>query len=58
MLEPGSQLQLRRLLVLPVLMAGRADGSRLLALATAAGVTLMLLVVAWRSAQAGPTLPR
>jgi two-component system sensor histidine kinase PilS (NtrC family) len=52
MLEPGSSFNFAALLVLPVLMAGVLT-SRLRALATAAGVTLMLLFMAWRSALAG-----
>ncbi|HEX5747064.1 MAG TPA: ATP-binding protein [Archangium sp.] len=55
MLEPGSSFNFAALLVLPVLMAGVLT-SRLLALATAAGVTLMLLFMAWRSAQLGGDL--
>ena len=48
LLESGTSFNFAALLVLPVLMAGVVT-QRLLALATAAGVTLMLLVVAWRS---------
>jgi len=55
MLESGSSFNFAALLVLPVLMAGVLT-SRLLALATAAGVTLMLLLMAWRSAQLGGDL--
>jgi len=55
MLEPGSSFNFAALLVLPVLMAGVLT-SRLLALATAAGVTLMLLFMAWRGAQLGGDL--
>jgi two-component system sensor histidine kinase PilS (NtrC family) len=55
MLEPGSSFNFAALLVLPVLMAGVLT-SRLLALATAAGVTLMLLVMAWRGALGGGDL--
>ena len=55
MLEPGSSFNFAALLVLPVLMAGVVT-SRLRALATAAGVTLMLLFMAWRSANAGGDL--
>jgi two-component system, NtrC family, sensor histidine kinase PilS len=51
-LEDGSSFNFAALLVLPVLMAGVLT-NRLLALATAAGATLMLLFVAWRGAQAG-----
>jgi len=46
--ETGSNLNYAALLVLPVLMAGVMT-QRLLALGTAAGVALMLLVVAWRT---------
>ncbi|MBU6261074.1 MAG: histidine kinase [Burkholderiales bacterium] len=46
-LEMGSSFNYAALLVLPVLMAGVLT-PRLLALATAAGVSLMLLLVAWR----------
>ncbi|MDP1898895.1 MAG: ATP-binding protein [Rubrivivax sp.] len=49
LLEVGSSLNYAALLVLPVLMAGVLT-SRLLALGTAAGVSLMLLVAAWRAA--------
>jgi two-component system, NtrC family, sensor histidine kinase PilS len=52
MLESGTSFNFAALLVLPVLMAGVVT-QRLLALATAAGVTLMLLLVAWRSALLG-----
>ena len=45
-LTAGSSLNYGALLVLPVLMAGVLS-SRLLALGTAAGVALMLLVVTW-----------
>ena len=55
MLEPGSTFNFAALLVLPVLMAGVLT-SRLGALATASGVTLMLLATAWRSAQLGGDL--
>ena len=48
-LELGSSFNYAALLVLPVLMAGVLT-SRLVALATAAAVSLMLLVVAWRTA--------
>jgi two-component system sensor histidine kinase PilS (NtrC family) len=48
LLELGSSFNYAALLVLPVLMAGVLT-SRLLALGTAAGVSLMLLIVAWRS---------
>ena len=49
LLEGGSIFNYGALLVLPVLMAG-VFTSRLLALATASGVALLLLQVAWRSA--------
>jgi len=52
LLEAGSSFNFAALLVLPVLMAGVVT-QRLLALGTAAGVTLMLLVVAWRSSLLG-----
>jgi two-component system sensor histidine kinase PilS (NtrC family) len=55
LLEPGSSFNFAALLVLPVLMSGVLT-SRLRALATAAGVTLMLLASAWRSAQLGGDL--
>lgn len=48
-LEVGSSFNFAALLVLPVLMAGVLT-SRLLALGTAAAVSLMLLAVAWRAA--------
>jgi two-component system sensor histidine kinase PilS (NtrC family) len=54
-LELGSSFNFAALLVLPVLMAGVLT-SRLLALATAAGATLMLLFMAWRGANAGGDL--
>jgi two-component system sensor histidine kinase PilS (NtrC family) len=47
--EVGSVFNFAALLVLPVLMAGVLS-SRILALATAAGVSLLLLWVAWRTA--------
>jgi len=47
-LEPGTAFNYVALLVLPVLMAGVLT-SRLLALATAAAVSLMLLLAAWRT---------
>jgi two-component system sensor histidine kinase PilS (NtrC family) len=50
--RPGSSFNFAALLVLPVLMAGVLT-SRLRALATAAGVTLMLLFMAWRGARLG-----
>ncbi|MDE2368958.1 MAG: histidine kinase [Burkholderiales bacterium] len=46
-LEMGSSFNYAALLVLPVLMAGVLT-PRLLALGTAAGVSLMMLLVAWR----------
>jgi two-component system sensor histidine kinase PilS (NtrC family) len=49
LLEVGSSFNYAALLVLPVLMAGVLT-SRLVALGTAAAVSLMLLAVAWRSA--------
>ncbi|MDE2612335.1 MAG: histidine kinase [Burkholderiales bacterium] len=49
LLELGSSFNYAALLVLPVLMAGVLT-SRLIALATAAAVSLMLLGVAWRAA--------
>jgi two-component system sensor histidine kinase PilS (NtrC family) len=51
-LAPGSSLNYAALLVLPVLLAGVLT-PRLLALATAAAVTLMLLITAWATALAG-----
>ncbi len=57
LLELGSSFNYAALLVLPVLMAGVLT-ARLRALGTAAGVSLMLLVAAWRAGQgdASPTL--
>jgi two-component system sensor histidine kinase PilS (NtrC family) len=58
LLEVGSSFNYAALLVLPVLMAGVLT-SRLRALGTAAGVSLMLLVAAWRAAPGsgeGPAL--
>jgi two-component system sensor histidine kinase PilS (NtrC family) len=52
LLEPASSFNYAALLVLPVLMAG-VFSARLLALATAAAVTAMLLFMAWRAALAG-----
>jgi two-component system sensor histidine kinase PilS (NtrC family) len=49
MLASGATFNFAALLVLPVLMAGVLT-ARLLALGTAAGVAMMLLVVAWRAA--------
>ena len=51
LLEGGSTFNYGALLVLPVLMAG-VFTSRLLALGTASGVALMLLLLAWRNAPA------
>jgi two-component system sensor histidine kinase PilS (NtrC family) len=51
-IEAGSTFNFAALLVLPVLMAGVLT-SRLRSLATAAGVTIMLLLVAWRGAMGG-----
>ncbi len=50
MLASGATFNFAALLVLPVLMAGVLT-ARLLALGTAAGVAMMLLAVAWRSAE-------
>lgn len=55
LLELGSSFNFAALLVLPVLMAGVLS-RRVLALGTAAGVTLLLLFTAWRAAQAGGDL--
>ncbi|MDE2615316.1 MAG: PAS domain-containing protein, partial [Burkholderiales bacterium] len=55
MLAPGASLNYVALLVLPVLMAGVLT-PRLLALATAAAVALMLLVVAWFGGLQGSNL--
>jgi two-component system sensor histidine kinase PilS (NtrC family) len=52
-IDPTSSLNFAALLVLPVLMAGILT-PRLPALATAAGVALMLLAAAWRVASAVP----
>ena len=52
LLEDGATFNYAALLVLPVLMAGVMT-QRLLALATAAGVALMLLAAAWHSGLAG-----
>ena len=54
-IESGSSFNFAALLVLPVLMAGVMT-QRLLALGTAAGVTLMLLGVAWRGSLVGADL--
>jgi two-component system sensor histidine kinase PilS (NtrC family) len=55
LLESTSSFNFAALLVLPVLMAGVVT-RRLLALGTAAGVTLMLLGVAWRTSLGGGEL--
>ncbi len=55
-MEGGSIINNCALLVLPVLMAG-VFTSRLLALATASGVALLLLLVAWRTALASELPP-
>jgi two-component system sensor histidine kinase PilS (NtrC family) len=55
-LEAGSSFNYAALLVLPVLMAGVLT-SRLLALGTASGVALMLLVVTWRTYLGGADAP-
>ena len=55
LLDPLGQFNFAALLVLPVLMAG-ALTQRRLAMATAAGVTLMLLGVAWLTAAEGVVL--
>ncbi len=55
LLEPASSFNFAALLVLPVLMAGVLT-RRVLALATAAGVTLMLLLTAAHAAQRGGDL--
>lgn len=58
LLESGASFNYGALLVLPVLMAGVLT-SRLLALGTAAGVALLLLLAAWRAmlqGDAGPGL--
>ena len=52
LVEVGTSLNYAALLVLPVLMAGVLT-SRLLALGTAAGVALVLLLAAWRAALGG-----
>lgn len=56
LLELGSSFNFAALLVLPVLMAGVLT-SRLVALGTAAAVSLMLLAVAWRVAHGGVPAP-
>jgi len=55
LLEPASSFNYAALLVLPVLMAGVLT-RRLLALATAAAVTLLLLFTAWRASLQGGDL--
>ncbi|KPF59470.1 histidine kinase [beta proteobacterium AAP51] len=52
LVEVGTTLNYAALLVLPVLMAGVLT-SRLLALGTAAGVALVLLLAAWRAGLGG-----
>ena len=52
LVEVGTSLNYAALLVLPVLMAGVLT-SRLLALGTAAGVSLVLLLAAWRAGLGG-----
>jgi two-component system sensor histidine kinase PilS (NtrC family) len=54
--QSGANFNYAALLVLPVLMAGVMT-QRLVALGTAAGVTLMLLFAAWRSSLVGGDLP-
>ncbi|MCC6854222.1 MAG: histidine kinase [Rubrivivax sp.] len=56
LLELGSSFNFAALLVLPVLMAGVLT-SRLVALGTAAAVSLMLLAVAWRVAHGDVLAP-
>ncbi|MDE2080154.1 MAG: histidine kinase [Burkholderiales bacterium] len=56
LLDNGAAFNYGALLALPVLMAGVLT-ARLLALATAAGVALMLLVVAWRAALVSADAP-
>ncbi len=51
LLEPGASFNFGALVVLPVLMGG-VTTPRVLALGTAAAVTLMLLLVAWGSSMA------
>ena len=55
-IEVGSSFNYAALLVLPVLMAGVLT-SRLLALGTAAAVSLMLLLVAWRTTDFDALVP-
>ncbi len=52
LLEPAASFNFGALVVLPVLMGG-VTTARVLALGTAAGVTLMLLLVAWSQSLAG-----
>ena len=56
LLEVSSSFNYAALLVLPVLMAGVLT-SRLLALGTAAGVALVLLLAAWRAALGSEVAP-
>ncbi len=56
LLEVGSSFNYAALLVLPVLMAGVLT-ARILALGTAAAVSLVLLVAAWRAALGGEAAP-
>ncbi len=56
LLEVGASFNYAALLVLPVLMAGVLT-SRLLALGTAAGVSLVLLLAAWRAALGSDVAP-
>jgi two-component system sensor histidine kinase PilS (NtrC family) len=56
LMEVGASFNYAALLVLPVLMAGVLT-SRLLALGTAAGVSLLLLVAAWRAALTSEAAP-
>ena len=56
LVESGTNFNYGALLVLPVLMAGVMT-QRTLALGTAAGVTLMLFLAAWRSSERGGDLP-
>ena len=56
LLEVGASFNYGALLVLPVLMAGVLT-ARLLALGTAAGVALLLLLAAWRAGLGGEAAP-
>jgi len=56
LVEVGTSFNYAALLVLPVLMAGVLT-SRLLALGTAAGVALILLLAAWRAALGSEATP-